>query len=434
MPRLPFSTKLYYGMAALSMTLPDLMVVQWLLVRYVPPDKPHLVPAALFGLLFLIGRVTEGATCSLIAHWSDVCQSRWGRRLPFMRLGILPFVMVFFLLFVPPVGEMHWTNAVYAGILIPIYFVLYTTAFTPYLALIPEITSDLKERVDLTTAQSVFMVITNVLFTMAGTVLQQWGWVVLAGAASILVVIFYLPAATRLREGTKHADAAQEPLRYLESVALALRNRPCRIAMAAISVYWFGLNAIIVIIPHWTISYLGRSEGDVTKLMIPFVAVNFVFFFVFNALATRLGKYAMMLVTFLGSGLAMMAFCLVGRLPFGGLFLQSAVIFSMLGAPLAGFMVLPYAILSDVIDHDAQLTGHRREAIFIGVTGVMQKIMLGLSALTVTIVPYLGGSGKPTAYGLKLMAFLAGLACIGAFLLFIRYPLREHQGKIRVVN
>lgn len=425
---------MYYGMAALSMTLPDLMVVQWLLVRYVPPDKPHLVPATVFGLLFLLGRVVEGTSCSLIAHWSDVCESRWGRRLPFMRLGILPFVMVFFCLFVPPVGEAHWANALYAGILIPAYFILYTAVFTPYLALLPEITSNLKERVDLTTAQSIFLVITNVLFTMAGTVLQQWGWMVLAGLASLLTLLFFIPAATRLREAPRQADDVQQRLRYLESVKLVLRNRPCRIAMASISVYWFGLNAMIVIIPHWTISYLGRSEGDVTKLMIPFVAVNFVFFFVFNALAARLGKYVLMLATFLGSGLAMMAFCLVGHLPFGSLFLQSALVFSIFGAPLAGFMVLPYAVLSDVIDYDAQITGHRREAIFIGVSGVLQKIMLGFSVLTVTIVPYLGGNGEPTAYGLKLMAFLCGLASIAAFLIFIPYPLRDYQGRIRLVD
>ncbi len=204
--------------------------------------------------------------------------------------------------------------------------------------------------------------------------------------------------------------------------------------MAAISLYWFGLNAVIALVPHWTVSYLGRTEGDVTKLMIPFVTVNLVFFFVFNNLAAKFGKYPMMLATFLGSALAMMALCLVGHIPFGGAFVQSAIIFSLFGAPLAGFMVLPFAILSDVIDYDAELTGRRREAIFFGVAGVFQKIMLGLSALTFTIVPYIGGAGAPTERGLKLMAFLAGLASVAAFLAFIRYPLREDKGNVRVVN
>ena len=412
------------------MNLPDVIVMQWLLVRYVPPNGRHLVPATLFGLLFLLGRITDGVSCSMIAHWSDVCRSRWGRRLPFMRLGILPFAIVFFLLFSPPFDHEHWLNAIHAFVFIQCYFVLYGVVVTPYLALMPELTQNLKERVDLTTAQSVFMLVATILFTTAGTVIEKWGWTPLAGGAALLITVFFLPIALRAKEQPRGAAPAEGELRYLESLWLAFKNRPCRYVLASTALYWFGLNGMIALIPHWTISVLGRGEANVTTLMIPFVVVNVVFFFVFNALVAKLGKHVLMLVTFLGSGLAMMALCLVGWLPIGSDFLQTALVIGLFAAPVAGFMVLPFAVLSDVIDYDERLTGRRREAIFFGVQGIFQKAMIGLSVLTFTVVPYIGGTGAPTPFGLKLMAFLCGTACVAAFLVFLKYPLREHEGKV----
>jgi GPH family glycoside/pentoside/hexuronide:cation symporter len=329
----------------------------------------------------------------------------------------------------PPVGHEHWLNAVHAFVFIQGYFILYGVIVTPYLALMPEITSDLKERVDLTTAQSIFMVIATVLFTLAGIVLENYGWFAFAAGAALLIVVFFLPAVFRLKEAPTQAAAPEDNLSYLQSLWLAFRNRPCRYVIFSTALYWFGLNGMIALVPHWTIRYLGRTEEDVTKLMVPFVVVNVIFFFVFNALAPKVGKYRLMLATFLGSGLVMMSLCHVGDIPFGSDFAQSVVVFALFAAPVAGFMVLPFAVLGDVIDNDAQQTGRRREAIFFGVQGIFQKTMIGVSIMTFTTVTTIGGQGGATPFGLKLMAFLCGLSCIAAFFLFLGYPLREDRGR-----
>ncbi len=390
--RLPFRTKAFYGLAGITMNLPDLILMQWLLVRYVSPDKPHLLPAAVFGGIILLSRVFEASIGTVIAHWSDTCRSRWGRRLPFMRFGILPFATVFFLLFHPPIGYQHWLNAAYAIVLLPSYFMLYGAVVTPYLALLPEITSNLKERVDLTTFQSVFILMGTFLFAGTGILLDLWGWTIVMGGASLLIVACFIPVSFFVKE-KPHPETDAQPLSLLQSLWLALKNRPCRHVLAATSVYWFALNAVIALVPYWVVNFLGRSEADVTKLMALFLLVNLAFFFVFNALAARVGKYALLLATFLGTSAVLVLLCLVGHFPFGSDFAQSVVVMALFGAPVAGFMVLPFAVLADVIDYDETLTGRRREGIFLGVQGVFQKLMLGVSVLTFTIVPYLGGDG-----------------------------------------
>ncbi|NIA16618.1 MAG: hypothetical protein GWP08_21410, partial [Nitrospiraceae bacterium] len=145
MAELPVRKRIFYGMGGLCLNLPDLIFMQWIVYRYIRPGGQPLASAIVIGAIITFARVViEGPSCMVVAHWSDQCASRQGRRLPFMRYGIVPFVLVFFLMFMPPFGYNHWANEVHAGIFIPLYLVLYGLVFTPYLALIPEITSNLK--------------------------------------------------------------------------------------------------------------------------------------------------------------------------------------------------------------------------------------------------------------------------------------------------
>jgi MFS family permease len=287
----------------------------------------------------------------------------------------------------------HWLNAAWAAVFVPLYLILYGVVVTPYLALLPEVTSNLKERVDLTTFQSLFMLVASILFALVGVFLKMWGWQIVIGGAAILIALFFLPAALFIREKPLVAAHNHAPLGFFQSVWLALRNRPFRRVIAATALYWFALNGMIALVPFWVVGYLGRGESDVTKMMGMFLVVNLVFFIVFNALSARLGKYVLMLATFAGTAVVMSLMVCVGLIPIGSDYLQTAVVVALFGAPVAGFMVLPFAILGDVVDYDERLTGRRREAIFFGVQGIFQKIMIGVSVFAFTIVPYIGSNG-----------------------------------------
>ena len=416
MAELPVRKRIFYGMGGLTMNLTDLLVIQWLLVRYVPPEaEKHLMPAALFGVLFFCGRMLEGGTNPFIAHWSDGLESRWGRRMPFIRFGLIPLALAFYLLFNPPMQEMHWLNIVFAIAVIPVYFISYGLVITPYLSLLPEITSDLKERVDLTTFQSVFLMLTTVVaFTVMPFVLGRWGWHVFAGSAAILVVLFMLPVALWIQEKPRPKKADLDKLRVIPSIILSLKNRPFRYVIGATAFYWYGLNGMISLITYWVLVTLARSEGEVGKLMGPFLVVNVAFFFVFNALSQKYGKYVLMLVTFLGTAFAIAAFALVGVIPIGSEFIQTVFVVALLGAPAAGFMVLPFAVLADVVDYDEQLTGRRREAIFFGVQGVVQKIFIGASIVSLTIIPKIASDGSKVLRNDESVVFTGAYSQPGA--------------------
>lgn len=212
-------------------------------------------------------------------------------------------------------------------------------------------------------------------------------------------------------------------------------NNPAFLPVAlSTSAYWFALNTLIMLVPFWVKSYLGLDEDAATIVMLPFLGANLIFFFAFNHAAKRFGKYAAFIAVFLGTAAVAPLFWIVGQgiLP-GSALVQTAVVMGLLGIPAAGYMMLPFAILADVIDYDETLTGRRREAIFFGTQAIFQKSAIALSIAVFGVVAYYGGDGNSvTEYGLKLEAGLAGLMCLLGALLFRRYPLRESDGGLVV--
>ena len=99
------------------------------------------------------------------------------------------------------------------------------------------------------------------------------------------------------------------------------------------------------------------------------------------------------------------------------------------GIPVAGFLMLPFAILSDIVDYDESFSGMRREAIYFGVQAIFQKSMIGLSVLAFSLM-VLADDKVVNVLGMRWVPVVAALSFAVAFVTFWAYPLREHKGMI----
>ncbi len=419
------------------MNLTNLVVSQWLLKLYVPNKEKALVNSALFAFIFLFGRIIDGIADPIIGYLSDHLKSPRGRRVPFILYGGIPFALVYFLIWLPPYpGEQHWLNAVYVFALVQILFILLTIVVNPYLSLLPEISSDLKERVNISTWQAVFVMIGTIVFGLMGLVVQSWGWLGMGIVVAALIMISFYPTAFFVKEKFTAPQTELPRVKFsliFEWIQLTFKNRAFVILVIATSFYWFALNMMIMLVPFWVQYVLKMGEQQVTLVMGPFLITNLLLFGVFNILAKKKGKYSLFLVTLFGSGLVMPLLYLVGSLPVDNL-LATQICFGLMGIPVAGFLMLPFAILSDVVDYDETLTGKRREAIYFGVQGVIQKATIGISIAVATWLMYAGGDKLPTELGLKLTAVLSALLCLIGGFVFLKYPLRESEGKTQIKN
>ncbi len=430
MAQLTVTQKTAYASGFLSMNLANLVISQWLLKLYVPDKVNALVPLGLFSAIFLFGRIIDGVLDPLVGFYSDNARFKSGRRLPFIRAMIIPVALVSFLLWIPPHQEgYHWINAVYAFVVVQLFFVFWTILANPYLSLLPEITSDLKERVNVSTLQAVFLMLGTLLFAFIGPIKESLGWSGMGAIVGGLIIISFLPTAILIKEKHHSGSATTETQKpnLIRWARTSFRNRPFVILLTTTSLYWFALNCITIIVPFWIANVLLRSDADVALVMAPFLAANILFFFVFNWISKKSGKYVAFLVTLLGTAATMPLLYFVDG---NALMLKTQVVMGFIGVFVAGFMMLPYAILSDVVDYDETFTGLRREGIYFGIQSIFQKISIGLSITLASWLMYWGGDIKPTVIGLKLIAVAGGAISLAAFLVFLRYPLREKQGKI----
>ena len=439
--RLPLGKKMAYAAGGLAMNLSNLVISQWLLKLYVPSKELALISPVLFSIIFLLGRITDGITDPVIGYVSDHLKSKYGRRIPFILIFIVPAALVTFLLWIPPFPSgLHWANGLYVFILVQLFFIFWTAVLNPYLSLIPEITTNLGERVNISTLQAIFVMVGTIISGFIGPIKEAVGWGGMGAMIGVLSVVCFLPTLFAIREKPQEKSKQSEEKKpatmklLVQWVATTFKNRPFLFILSTTAIFWFSLNLLIIMIPFWVQYYLIRSDADVVLVMAPFLVSNIIFFLIFNLLAKRFGKYPLFLFTLLGSAVSIALLCFVSDKMPGSLLLQTQIAVGLAGIPVAGFLMLPFALLADVIDYDEKLTGKRREAIYFGVQAIFQKTAIGISIAVATVLMYVGGDLNPTPRGLKLVALASALSALVAFFVFLRYPIREKEGKVYLVR
>lgn len=425
MADLTLKKKVLYGMGGICMIVPDSAFAQWIVVRYIPDSAHALVSPYRFAILFMVARVIGALAEVCIGHFSDHFASKWGRRMPFIRFGLIPFALAFLLMWTPPIGHLHWLNAVYIYLIMQTYLLLYPTVLTPYLALIPELSADPRERVTLTTVQAFAIMMGTILFALLGTAIKGGGWLFAMGLVSMAMLVGLLPFAVTHREKPSVRSTEKvEPL--LPAIWSALHNRPFLHLVFSTALFYFSLNIMQMLLPYWVRVYLHADEGQVTLLMAPLLFTTIAIFPAIPWLASRIGKHAMFLGSIAGMIVCMLLFLGIGRFDFISPFAQTALLMALIGAPMAGLSALPFALIADVIDYDEQRTGRRREALFIALQGTIQKSFLAFTAMTFATLAFAGPVGEVTESGLRCVVGVTAAICFAAFAIFLGYPLREH--------
>jgi Na+/melibiose symporter-like transporter len=87
-------------------------------------------------------------------------------------------------------------------------------------------------------------------------------------------------------------------------------------------------------------------------------------------------------------------------------------------------LIIPRTILADVMDHDIQRTGFRREAMYNGMEGLLQKIAMGLVMLALGALFQVFGYSEESPLGIVLSGAAASIFAILGFVAFLFYPFK----------
>ena len=151
-------TRLLYALSSLGITIPGEAVAG--VVGFYIVDVMNL-PATWFATFWFFYTIYNALNNPALGYLSDRTSSRWGRRIPYILFGGLPYAVAFALLFTAPFdGKTNPTGLlIYFGTAIVIWEGLYTAIATGYYGLLPEMFGTYEERTDAAAKMNIFQIV-----------------------------------------------------------------------------------------------------------------------------------------------------------------------------------------------------------------------------------------------------------------------------------
>ena len=397
--------------------------------------------AGIAGIIWTIYGIWNAINDPLMGQISDRTRSRMGRRVPYVLFGAVPLGLSFFFLWTPP-GRSPWVLAAYFFAILFIFDTLYSLTFIAYTALFPEIAETVRDRVNLSATREVLGVIAMLLaFILAPILADTLGYVSMGAIMGTLVAISYLVSVIGIRE---REVGAEDTVGLVQALKIVLSNRAFRWFLGAnISKEYIWL-VLAAALPFWRKYALGIVEparifgiqmgvGDQEALLLGIpILLTAPALLLWRPIVPRLGyRKAWILAAFsFIPGLLVITFA---RDFYTGLL---GTVLGSIG--LAGSMIMPWPVLSEIVDEDAAQHGYRREGIFFGMNTGIVRLAFSIQGLIFAVVMsaagYVAGSEVQPASAVWGIRFLIGvtpiIACLIIAYCMYRYPL----GRIEAVS
>ena len=207
--KLNFTTKLAYGSGDMGPAITANILVFFLLYFF---TNVAGLPAGMAGSILAIGKIGDAINDPIAGIMSDRTRTRWGRRIPWMLFGAIPFAIFFLLQWIVPSFSTdpkvnNWCLFAYYVLIATLFNLAYTAVNLPYTALTPELTQDYNERTTLNSFRFAFSIGGSILSLILATVIFQaypdnprQQYLVLGTVSSAIAIIALFWCTFRIQE------------------------------------------------------------------------------------------------------------------------------------------------------------------------------------------------------------------------------------------
>ena len=438
--RLPLGQAILYAFGYFGVQLIGFSIGQIPQIYYVPENGAALIAPAtiggalllggnIFGFMSALGRIVDGITDPWIGNMSDNFRSRFGRRKPFLVVGA-PLAGLFLVLFtLPPTHEPSHLNILWLAFVYPMFFVFFTIAITPYLAILPEITRHPKDRLLVTSLQSAFMILgmfTSVFLIQLIPDKLSFTPVTVIIAVTSAIPFLLVAAFVKMPADVNTVPRKEKRPSTFSQVRSVLGFRLFSVYLASIVVFWFGFNMVEVSARYVATHLIGSKDSYIIILglamgMAALLAPLSYF------LGQKLGKRRSMILMSILFIILLPCIGFMGTGPFSNHYVSYAI-FGLLGIPLSLLLVIPNSLLSDIIDRNNEETGERREALFFASQALINKIGIAVSNSTLNFILPIGAiitAAEAHAVGetgVRLIGPAAAIFVLIGLLIFLKFP------------
>lgn len=421
----PFKVQIAYATGSISFTVLERLLTMWLAFYYLDEKSPGHIPlsaSAFFGILWF-GRVLDAICDPLLASLSDQNKCRLGRRRIFLIIGGLPMVVFCALLFYPPQNFGLYGITIYLALLLCFFWAAFTTYAVAYLALMSELAITHRTRVNLATLKATSSMLgLAVVFILSPLLIKPvgfFGMVVIM--ACIAVVAAYVPVFGVNEPLYAISQPATVPI--FSSIRMVFSDKPFVRYMISYLLFWLGFNVVTTGIPFYVKNLLQQPESSATFLMIATFGVAFLAFWGINRLSLHLGLWRAYLACMVMFVITLPMIFFMDVPSENNKLVIAMIIMGLIGAPVAGLLLIPDAIVSRFSRVAADQHSQGREAMYFGAQGFCLKLTFAVSgSLMGLLFDLFGKGGSSGTLGLKLTGPVSALFVALGLIVFWKYP------------
>ncbi|MES2095865.1 MAG: MFS transporter [Pseudomonadota bacterium] len=143
LPPIRMGTRISYGIGAIAAGLKGAVFNTFLIFYY---NQVVGISATIVSIAIALTLVVDAIADPLIGRWSDVTQTRWGRRHPFMYGAVIPVALFFTLAWFPPSGLGNLELGIWIFVTASLTRMSLSAFEIAGNAMVPELTDDYRER------------------------------------------------------------------------------------------------------------------------------------------------------------------------------------------------------------------------------------------------------------------------------------------------
>lgn len=389
---------------------------------------------------FIIWSIWNSLNDPLLGYLSDRTHTKWGRRIPYIMIALIPLALIMVLLFTPPksIGITdEISNFVYFFIIIIVFELFYTMYSLNLTSMFPETFISKAERIKGNNIRQVFTIFGLVIAFILPSLfisdysdpqyLQQYqtfGIVIM-----IIVIIFGL---IFLRFGPKEKPEFKEDYKnapsFSSSIKICLKSKSFMWYIPAEIANWFVYGMLPTIVPLYGKFVLHIEDTLLISLLLGLTFISAAIFItiLWKPVVKRIGNRKAWMIS--------MSIWILTLLPimFIDTFILGMIVFFLIGIGLSGSLYIIDLVVSDIIDEDEINTNMRREASYYGVNALFLRMTTVLVFLAISSVFTSVGWAvfepeyvtPEIIFGLRSLMFIFPAIALGIAILSIyKYPL-----------
>jgi len=371
-----------YGLGAFGLETLYKVFAGFYMFYYIDHLGLAVTMAAIINIIY---GVWDAADDPIAGFLSDNTRTRWGRRRPWLLVGLPFYVGVLILIYAVP-KPFQQGNALfwYALTIFILFEAAYTVMSVNYSALFPELFQGVRERARAGSYyQSLGMVGELIGFAIPPFIYARFGFVPMAiSFAGISGVALFFGI---IRNKENPIAVKTPPLDLKGSFSEVLKDRSFLRFTLAITFLTFPASAYTLATPFW-IKYTIKASSQSTSLIFATVFMSAILSAsIWGKLVTALGIKRCWLWSVGVGAAAPIVLGLASSLTVG------AIGAALVGIGMGGINVCRVIIMADIIDEGVKRTGHRREGIYFSLVRFMGKFSKILEALMLAILGLLFG-------------------------------------------